>query len=213
MEPQDTADKTEETSRMASNSEKTLDFQPVDYEGSHELPLAPEDEWSNCTFKKIVAKATSKDKYPMLVLEVALGKPDDDDNASWEGNTITEFLTFFPKSHKAYRMGNIRMHQVAAAAGLDVDIFPTKIASKEDFDEAIEALMGADPFTAWTVPGVDDRTNEKVTKIRWSKPGSSTSMPAADEDDDDAPAAKPATKKPAVKNGKAAAGKNGKRAN
>jgi hypothetical protein len=195
---------------MASNSEKTLDFQPVDYEGSHELPLEPEDEWDNCTIAKVVAKATSKDKYPMLVLEVALGKPDNEDNANWEGAKLTEFLTFFPKTHKAYRMGNIRMHQIASALGLEIDIFPTKIVDKSDFDECIEALTGADPFTAWTVQGRRSDTNEMSTNIRWSKPGSSATVPAADEDDD-APPAKTAAKKPAAGTKKAPA-KN-KRAN
>jgi hypothetical protein len=198
---------------MAVNSEKTLDFQPIEYDDHTLPPDAPADEWSGSTINDVKVKATQKDKFPMLVIEVALGTPDDDDHADYTGTRKTEFLTFFPKRHNAYRMGNLRMHQIAAALGLDIDVFPTKITEAADFAECIEALKGADPFTVWTIHETRKDTGEEVAALRWTKPGSSLTMPAADEDDVKPAKAGAAKNGSAKKNGAKGTVKNGRRVN
>src|ERR1700732_840010 len=172
---------------MATNSEKTLDFAPVDYDIHAMPPPAPEGEWV-ARIGEVKIQPTAKGNFPMLIVEWSLEGTDEDEHQSFIGATIPDFVVFFPPNHKGARMGKLRMRALCEKVGIDFDMVPTKIANKSDLEEFVNALKDTDKVTVWTRVSKDSN-NEDRTSIVYSKPGV-VSAASDDEDEDEKPAAK-----------------------
>jgi hypothetical protein len=195
---------------MATNSEKTLDFAPVDYDINAMPPPAPEGEWV-ARISEVKIQPTAKGKFPMLIVEWTLESTDEEEHMSSLGAVIPDFLVFFPANHKGARMGKLRMRALCEKVGVDFDIVPTKIGSKSDLEEFVNALKETDKVTVWTVVGKDNNNDDR-TSIVYSKPGGGLSTATDDEDEEDEkPAAKKSSMRPSSAKGKVVSKSNNKR--
>jgi hypothetical protein len=170
-----------------------MDFQPVDYDAS-ELPpeAAPGEYEAKCEAVKVTA--TQKDKAPMLVIDWKLTSAGDDANEPSVGGTVAQFLTFFDRKHKAYKMSCQNFAELCDAIGVDVDIIPKRLSSKNDFRDLIDTLKGKE-ITVWVTHRVDKQTGENRVGISLKAPRSNAlNGKAHDDDDDDAPRGKTTAK-------------------
>lgn len=145
-----------------------MDFKPVDYDQKNIPPDAPAGEWTaTCSVKK---SKTSKDNYPMLILEWKITEAADEVNESFVGASTSDFVTFFPEGHRASKMGKLKVKALCEHMEIDLDVIPTRIASYDDLADLIAGLDGQSA-TIWTIVRDRSDTGEKVTEIRYSKPG------------------------------------------
>ena len=101
-----------------SSVQKKLDFTAVDYDGGDIPPDAPAGEWDAVV--RVKKLKTSKESLPMLALEWKLEDTDDDDLKGALGSSVTDFVVFYPKGHKAARMGKVRLRKLCET--LDIDL-------------------------------------------------------------------------------------------
>jgi hypothetical protein len=163
------------------------DFTAVDCGDLNEIPPdLPAGEWEAiCAVKK---SKTSKDGFPMLVLEwqTSAVADDNEENEAFVGMRASDFVVFFPGTHKAAKMSRARLKAMCEALKLEM---PTVKAIKswadiEDFTNALSGLHGH----IYTTVEVRKDTGDKATKIHYQPPGRKLNLSAAaDDDDDDAP--------------------------
>lgn len=188
---------------MASGNGAVVQFAPVNTGDMTEIPPdLPAGGWeATCSVKK--AK-TSKDSFPMLILEWKTTEALTDGNEDFVGAKVADFLVFFPATHKASRMGKVRLKGMCEALGIEIPAI-TKIASWDDLGEFIAELDGLKSTIYTTVEERKD-TGELVAKVRYTAPGGALKASAADDEDEDEdsddepPAKKKAAIKPALKN-------------
>jgi hypothetical protein len=148
-----------------------VQFTPINMGGTKEIPPdAPEGAWLGAiTLKK---SATSKDKYPMLILETKLVEAFTDGNESAVGSSVSDFLTFFPRSARGYRMGVERLHELCAALNIEVPNIE-EFNSWDDIRELTDALDGAQ-LRCWTRHEKDKRPDARPGSVRtvlsWTAP-------------------------------------------
>jgi hypothetical protein len=183
-----------------ANSETTYDFTPVDFDAS-ELPPEAADGSYTATCKRGKIAGTAKDKYPMVIFEWSLDAAlTGDDNSV--GAELADFLTFFPKGHRAYRMCVARIRGLLDALGLDTDLIPTSITSKEDLEPLVEAVEGQ-TMTVYVTSQKDKRNGGTRATIGYAAPRGTVV--------DDTEDAKPVAVKKNGNGAKPAAKKNGRR--
>ncbi len=170
---------------MAKASASTVQFQPVDTGDMSEIPPdLPAGAWeAQCSVKK--AK-TSKDSYPMLILEWRTTKALTDGNEDSEGGKAADFLVFWPANAPASRMARIRLKGMCAALGIDVPS-ATSIKTWDDVADFIEELEGL-KAQIYTKVEIRKDTGEQTTKILYTAPGGlkgGKSKAAAEDDEED----------------------------
>ncbi len=166
----------------ANSNGGTVQFTPVSTGDMQEIPPdLPAGKWlATCSPKK--AK-TSKDGYPMLILEWKTEEALTDGNEDYAGAKAADFVVFFPQSAPASRMSKIRLKAMCTALGIDVPS-ATKIDSWDDLADFVDALTGLKAEVYTTVEERKD-TGEQVTKISYKEPGSKFKVAASSSDDDD----------------------------
>lgn len=152
-------------------------FRPVNFNAKTIPPDAPEGEWE-ATIK--VTKEYDKENYPRLKLDFTLEEAADEDNESFVGKKVTDWITFYDEDHRNNRFSKLRLRDLAAALDLDLDIIPTKLKSWADLKEFIAALDG-EKITIWTTVK-DDRANVRYTDPNAPRGGK---LDSDDEDDED----------------------------
>lgn len=147
-------------------SERTVEFTSVDCGNMNEdVPDAPPGGWTGlCSVKK--AK-TQKDGYPMLILEWRLTEAEEDDNASFVGGKVTDFVTFFPKAHQATRMARTKLKQLCEGLQIEVPTCP-KVETWDDLSDFIDALDGT-KGRIWTKVA-PDKSGKVRTSIHYTAP-------------------------------------------
>lgn len=166
------------------------DFTPVDCGDMNDIPPdLPAGEWEAlCAVKK---SKTAKDGFPMLVLEwrttaVADGN---EDNENYVGARATDFVTFFPASHKATRMARVRLQQMCKALNVEMPK-AQKLSSWDDVADFIASLEGL-KANIWTSVETRKDTGAQVTKVHYAPPGRKVGPLPAPEEDDEEEAPKP----------------------
>lgn len=168
---------------MAREDSKTMDFQPIDYDASELPPEAQPGAYeATCTSLKVTK--TQKESFPMLIVEWTLDAVDGEGDENSVGATIADFVTFFPAKHKAGRMSIQRFRALVDAAGIDPDVLPQRLTSKNDFAELISALRNK-KMTVYIFHQLDKRTNEQRASVSYTAPKGSLSNGLKDETDDD----------------------------
>jgi hypothetical protein len=182
---------------MANANGAVVQFQPIDTGDMNEIPPdLPPGEWTaKCSVKRA---ATTKDKYPMLVLEWKTTEDLTGDNEDQVGQRASDLITFFPSNHKATRIFRQRLKAMCDVLGVDVPNGGSLAkGSWDDLEDFISALEGLSATIYTTVEARKD-TGELVTKVRYTKPGGSLALQAAavtEEEEDETP------KKPAPRLG------------
>ncbi len=173
---------------MASNNGAQVQFAPINTGDMSEIPPdLPAGTWeAECSVKKL---ATSKDKFPMLCLEWKTTEALSEGNEDHVGGRASDFIVFWPQSHKASRMSKVRLKGMCEALGLEVPAI-TKLESWDDLQGFIDELEGL-KATIYTTVETRKDTGEQATKILYKQPGSSLAMKAAaveeDDEEDEAP--------------------------
>ncbi len=184
----------QEVIHMASPNGGVVQFTAVDTGDMSEIPPdLPAGKWlATCSVKKM---ATSKDKYPMLVLEWVTSEALTDGNEGFEGARAADFLVFWPASNKNARRAKQGLKTMCEALGISVPT-ATSLKSWDDIGEFIAELDGLQA-TIYTIVETRKDNGEQRTKVLYKQPGSSfAAAPAADEDDEDeVPVKKAAAKK------------------
>lgn len=163
--------------------EKTMDFKPIEFNGTELPPEAKVGEYE-AKVDSVKVTATSKDQYPMLILEWKLTATADSDNEESIGSLVTDFVTFMPPDSRGGRMAVQRYIGLVDALGIDRDIVPAKLESKLDFRELIDALKGKEA-TVWVTSRKDKATGEDRTGVQYTAPRGSLSPMKGPGDDDD----------------------------
>lgn len=163
-------------------------------------PDAPAGSWTaTCAVKK---SKTKKDSYPMLVLEWRLTEAHQEENEGSVGAKVTDFLTFFPATHPATRMGRQRLLDLCKALDIDVPA-ATAIKSWDDIQDFIDALEGSQA-TVYTSVAPRKDNGEMATSVRYTNPNAARSVPPPADDSEEDDVAAPVAKKAAKKKSKAA---------
>jgi hypothetical protein len=153
---------------MQENSQSVMDFQPVDFDAT-ELPPEAEVGGYEAVVDSTKLMKTSKDGYPMIVVEWKLESAIDDANKASIGATVSDFVTFFPKNHKAYRLSVQRFRGMVDALGINPDVLPERLQTKQDFADLLNALKNK-RTTVWVSHQADKQTGEPRTKIAFTAP-------------------------------------------
>lgn len=174
---------------------KQVEFTPVECGDMSEIPPdAPAGSWEGlCSVKK---HKTAKDGFPMLILEWTLEKAHEDENEAFVGARVTDFVTFFPSSHKGCRMSRTRLKELCA--GLKID--PPAVATLKTWDDISDFVDALDGCRAqlYTTVAPDKGTGEMRTSVRYQPPpGYSASGGGSgdDEEEEEAPPPTPKAKK------------------
>lgn len=149
------------------SNERVVDFNAVDIGNCSELPPdAPAGGWTGlCSVKK---GKTAKDGYPMLILEWKLMESEDTENQFAVGSKIADFVTFFPRTHKAVRMSRMKLKALCDGLGVSVPT-ATKIESWDDISDFIDALDGM-RTRIWTTVAPDRATGQPRTSLHYTVP-------------------------------------------
>lgn len=168
-----------------------VEFTPVDTGNMSEIPPdAPAGGWEGLLSVK--KSKTSKDGFPMLILEWRLTEANEDENESYVGGKVTDFLTFFPKTHPATRMQRQKMLELCTLLGVDVPEV-TSIKSWADIQDFIDSLEGAKaPIFTKVAPRKD--TGAMATSVYYTKPGGGKTVPPPPDSSEEEVSAKPAKK-------------------
>lgn len=172
---------------MARNS-NSVQFTAIDVGDLSEIPPdLPAGAWQATSSVK--KAATSKDKYPMLIVEWKTTEALTDGNDDYVGGKVADFLTFFPSSHKASRMTKLRIKSLCDALEIEIPTV-TKFKSWDDISEFIDSLDGLQT-TIYTTVEADKQTGEQRSKVRYTAPGAlagvkgkASAKDDADEEDD-----------------------------
>jgi hypothetical protein len=166
-----------------------LQFTRVETGDMSEIPPdAPEGQWV-ASFKVKVA-STSKDKFPMLIVDAKLDEALTEGNENFVGSKVSEFLVFFPQTHNASKMSRIRLK--AFCEGLKIDAPRlTAIEKASDFDAFINDIE-SNRGVVWTKHEKDKETGEIRTKLLFTAPrGTVSTLPLGDDNGHDASEEKP----------------------
>lgn len=187
-----------------ARQERTYDFKPVDYDINAIEPDAAAGEYEFVIDDVKISK-TSKDSFPMLIVEWKITGYGGDDPACEKsvGAALSDFLTFFPEGHKGLKMGKMRMRQLNERLGVDNDVVPTNIRSKADLQDYAAALKGQ-TCTAWVVMETDKQSGEEQARIKYKAPrGLAAAMSDIPDEEEETTTRKTAPKgKPAAKAGR-----------
>ena len=169
-----------------------VEFTPVDTGNMSEIPPdAPAGGWEGLLAVK--KSKTSKDGFPMLILEWRLTAADEDENESFVGAKVTDFLTFFPKTHPATRMQRQKMLELCNLLGVDVpDV--TSIKSWADIQDFIDSLEGAKAHITTKVAPRKD-TGAMSTSVYYSAGKGRSVPPPPDSSEEEVAPRKTAKKK------------------
>jgi len=189
----------------SSNGKGAYDFKPIDFDKNIE-PDAAVGQYT-ATLDDVRISKTSKDEYPMLILEWQLTEAVDggDDQEKSVGATVTDFLTFFPSGDRRGRMGKIKYAQLCELLSVDPDTIPARIESKADFLDFIKEVKGQSA-TVWVSQREDKSSGEVRTNVNYTAPRSAmAAMPEGEEEQEE----RHNTRKPSGKAG--AKGKSARR--
>jgi len=181
-------DRDEETSTRSKKrgGGEDMNFTPVDYDVS-EMPVdAPEGAY-DAKIKSVKVRGTKEDNYPMLELEFRLvnAHNEDGDDAVKAGASLTSFLAFFPASEgRRGAPSKIAMRALIDSLHLDEDLIPTRIESKRDLNDLIDALKGQE-LTIYVVHREDKQSGEVRCDVRFKAPKNLSTKDRGDEEDDD----------------------------
>lgn len=175
-----------------SNNGGTVQFTPVNTGNMSEIPPdLPAGTWeATCSVKK---SKTAKDGFPMLILEWKTTEAMTDGNEDHVGARATDFVTFFPSSHKASKMSKIRLRTMCEALGIEMPT-ATHVNSWDDLAEFIAELDGC-KATIYTLVTERKDNGQLTTTVLYRAPGSSMGSLKAVEEDEDEPPAKKVKKK------------------
>lgn len=167
---------------------ETVVFAPIDFDIEQLPPDAPAGAWQASATTKI--SKTSKDSFPMIIVDWELESAYDDENEQFVGARVSDFLVFFPEGHKASKMGKIRIRGLCDKLGISRSLIPTHIATSDDLTEFCAAIDGqkADIWTAVKTEK-DKQSGEMVTRtsVLMKAPGATAAaLPALAADADDA---------------------------
>ena len=96
----------------------SVQFTPVETGDMSEIPPdAPAGEWEAVC--KVRQGKTSKDSFPMLILEWKLTDAITDGNEDHVGAKVTDFVVFFPSTHAASKMSKIRLKKIILGYSAD----------------------------------------------------------------------------------------------
>lgn len=194
---------------MPLDLENSMNFTPVTTGDMSDIPAdLPEGEWmATC---KVTNKPTSKDSFPMLILQFTAVEDLDGSNADKVGMSASDFITFFPEQHAGAKMGKLRVKSLCE--GFKIDLPDTTTLAEGTWDSLapfVEELEGQQ-WHLWTTVYADKKTGEKRTQIHYSEPGKAL-KPAAPEEEETEEAPEPEPEKPAAAKKTAVSGKNGKK--
>lgn len=177
-------------------AEKTVAFAPIETGDLSEIPPdAPAGAWrAKSSVKKA---ATSKDNYPMLIIEWSLLEALTDGNEDAVGGRVADFVTFFPENHKASRMSKMRLKAMCEALNVELPSI-SAIKSWADLEPLIDALSGLEA-EIWTKLEERKDTGEKQTKVCYTEPGVPIGKLRAVDDEEEEEEAPKASKKTAKK--------------
>ncbi len=173
-----------------SRGEKTYDFQPIECNVNEIEPDAAVGKYA-AVIDGARVQGTSADNFPMIVIdwkmEKCLEEDVTEDHEKSVGAIVADFIAFFPDGDKRGRMGKLRFRELRELLGIDEDILPNKLQSKDDFKDLIAALkkQRAEIFVQHRL---DKKTNETRVSVQYREPPVKASMGPVSEDDDDAPA-------------------------
>jgi hypothetical protein len=188
------AAQTQQTAK--GNGAKTYAFKPIKFDVNAMEPEAQVGEYE-AVIENVKVAATSADKYPMLVIEWKLTKAADDDNDKSVGATVPDFIAFFPEGDSKGRMGKLRIRQLCEKLDVDLDLLPTNIEDKSDFDEFIRAIR-RQSMTVF-VTHREDKSGEMRVGVQYNEPKGSLSAAgrgeSEEEEEESSKARKPAGKK------------------
>lgn len=129
-------------------------------------PDLPRGEWiAVCKVKKA---ATSKDSFPMLVLEWKTVEALTDGNESFVGKSVTDFLVFYPGDHKDCKMGRIKLREICGAFEVSLPSV-TEVESWDDLGDFVRELEGLKGKIYTTIRQRKD-TGEPQTQTSYSAP-------------------------------------------
>lgn len=183
-----------------SRGSRHVDFTPIDCDVNTIEPEAAEGTYVGI-IDDVRVQATSKDKYPMLVVDWKLDSTETDSEAAEKsvGATVADFFAFFPDGDRRGNFPKRRFRQLRELLDISDDLVPTRLENKSDFDDLIAELKGKEA-TIYISLRKNPETNEERPSISYTAPrGAMGAMPS---DEDDKPARRenrPAARKPAAR--------------
>jgi hypothetical protein len=190
------------TDTQKDNSRGRYDFTPIDFNANNIEPDASEGTYE-ATVDDARIQGTSKDNFPMLVIDWKLESTETDTEAAEKsvGATVADFFAFFPDGDKRGNFPKRRFKQLRELLDVPDDVLPTRLESKRDFDDLIAEIKGKSAKIYITLR-TDKVTNEERTSVSYTAPRGSMGAMASDEEPEDekparrqaAPARKPASK-------------------
>lgn len=185
------------------NSRGTYDFTPIDCDVNTIEPDAAEGTYV-AVIDDCRVQATSKDRYPMLVVDWRLDSAESETEEAERsvGATVADFFAFFPDGDRRGNFPKRRFRQLRELLDISDDALPTRLENKDDFKPLIAELKGKE-LTIYITLKRNPETNEDRAQISYTAPrGGMGALPAADDD-------KPAKKSAGKSNsGKKPAGKS-----
>jgi hypothetical protein len=156
-------------------SSKNYNFKPVDFDASNMEPDAYPGYYE-AMVDNVKVIPTSKDGYPMLVMDYRITKAlsDGEDCEKSVGGFVTDFITFFPERdseghiNRAGRLGKIKFREVCDQLNLSYDIVPKRIESDEDFKDFINEALGQ-TLKVWVV-NRKGKDGEDRAEVRFKAP-------------------------------------------
>jgi ribosomal protein L12E/L44/L45/RPP1/RPP2 len=152
---------------------ETIAYAPIDYDAENIPPDAPAGAWQATATAK--ASKTSKDSFPMVIVDWELETAYDEENEAFVGARVSDFITFFPETRAgASKMSKVRLKAFCDKLGISRTLIPKHIASSDDLNDFIAAIDGQ-KADIWTVVEKSENkdTGEIVerTSVRYKAPG------------------------------------------
>jgi hypothetical protein len=162
-------------------------FTPIDYDAENIPPDAPPGAWRATATSKV--SKTSKDSYPMVIVEWELDTAYEEENESFVGARVADFITFFPETRaQASRMSKVRLKTFCDKLGISRTLIPKHIATSDDLAEFCAAIDGQQA-DIWTAVDKQDQGNGEVierVKVFYKAPGgiaASGALPPVETDE------------------------------
>jgi hypothetical protein len=174
---------TETQSRNGQGS-RHVDFTPIDCDVNTIEPEAAEGVYTG-VIDDVRVSATSKDKFPMLVVDWKLDATETDTPEAEKsvGATVSDFFAFFPDGDRRGNFPKRRFRQLRELLDIGDDLLPTRLESKDDFNDIIAELKGKET-TIYLSLREDKETKELRPSISYTAPrGGMSAMPSDDEDE------------------------------
>jgi len=151
---------------------ETVVFTPIDYDAENIPPDAPAGSWKAVATAKV--SKTSKDSYPMVIVEWELETAYEEENESFVGARVADFITFFPETRaQASRLSKIRLRAFCDKLGISRTLIPKHIASSDDLADFCAAINNQ-TTDIWTAGDKQDQGNGEVierVKVFYKAPG------------------------------------------